>query len=66
MARAFMPMTRLSPRATTPRTIGRRSQRRVPAHGVIGWSVTATSPSGVRTATDQWPTLRIITPSMTA
>jgi hypothetical protein len=32
----------------------------------MGWSVMATSPSGRRTATDQWPTLRIITPSMTA
>src|SRR3954454_10829612 len=55
-----------SPRATTPRTTGRRGA----PWGVIGEKIAfetwAMSPSGFRTATDQFEGPRIITPSKTA
>src|SRR5262245_57016016 len=66
IASARRPRTRLSARATTPRTIGTRSQRRPCAQGEIAPSTTWMVSSGRRTATDQLVTPRIITPSMTA
>src|SRR6185295_12312364 len=66
MASARNPSTRLSARATTPRMIGRRAHRRPCAHGEMAPSTTWMVSSGRRTATDQWLTPRIITPSMTA
>src|SRR5438477_8606670 len=52
--------------ATTPRTTGTRSTRLRFAHETTGSEVTSVSPSGLRTATAQVETPRIITPSRTA
>src|SRR5215470_15593430 len=55
-----------SPRAITPRTIGRRSSLCRAIGEAIGDETCAISPSGLRTATAQFPGPRIITPSRTA
>src|SRR5581483_1477002 len=55
-----------SPRATTPRTMGSRSPRWRAMAESIGRVTCAIVPPGVRTATAQFPGLRIITPSRTA
>src|SRR5262249_45618690 len=66
MASARKPIASDSPSATTPRMIGRRAI----AWRFIGDSISretcAISPSGLRTATDQFDGPRIITPSSTA
>src|SRR4051812_45190729 len=63
-SRALKPMASDCPSAATPRTTGRRSTRR--RRATIGCDWTAISPSGVRQATAQVETPRIITPSSTA
>src|SRR5580765_795943 len=55
-----------SPSATTPRTTGSRQTRWRAIGDAIGWLTCAISPSGFRTATDQFDGPRIITPSRTA
>src|SRR5262245_34247213 len=66
MARARKPIFRDSARATTPRITGQRRIRLRFAHETSGSELTSISPSGVRTATAQVETPRIITPSSTA
>ena len=66
IASALKPILRDSPRATTPRMTGMRRIRLRLAHETIGSEVTWMSPSGLRQATDQVETPRIITPSSTA
>src|SRR3954454_6820110 len=66
MLSARKPTARLSPSATTPRTIGRRSVQWRACSGSIERATWAISPSGLRTATAQWRGPRIITPSRTA
>src|ERR671931_1121807 len=66
MARARKPIASDSPRATMPRTTGRRKMRCRAIGERIGWLTWAISPSGLRTATDQLDGPRIITPSRTA
>src|SRR5438874_9433389 len=66
MARARKPIASDSPSATTPRTIGMRSQRWRNRTDAIGRFTSAMAPSGLRTATDQAEGPRIITPSRTA
>src|SRR4051812_11497780 len=61
---ALKPMASDWASAATPRTTGRRSARR--RRETIGCDWTAISPSGVREATAQVETPRIITPSSTA
>src|SRR4051794_28279901 len=72
---ALKPIPSDSTSATTPRMIGRRSALCFLSTEVSGNSSTAISPrvlsgapsgAGLRTATAQWPTPRIITPSRTA
>ena len=65
-ASARKPIFSDSPRATTPRITGRRRIRWRFAHETSGSEVTSISPSGLRTATAQVETPRIITPSSTA
>src|SRR3989442_15886665 len=55
-----------SPSATTPRTTGRRSAQCRVIGETIGFETCAISPSGLRTATDQFEGPRIMTPSRTA
>src|SRR5690349_19794331 len=55
-----------SPSAITPRTTGSRKSRFRAIGDWIGWFTCAMSPSGFRTATDQFDGPRIITPSSTA
>src|SRR4051794_15607132 len=62
--RAFIPRERDSARLTTPRTSGTLDQRS--AQRGASWSSTSMAPSGVRTATAQAVSPRIITPSTTA
>src|SRR5436305_1659791 len=70
--RALKPMPSDSTSATTPRTTGRRIQRCLRSTEVSGNDLTSTGPSspsagaGLRTATAQVETPRIITPSRTA
>ena len=66
IASARKPIFIDSPRATTPRSTGRRQRRWRFAQGTSGSDSTSTSPSGVRTATAQVEMPRIITPSSTA
>ncbi len=66
IASALKPIFIDSPRATTPRMIGRRQMRCRCAQGFSGSDSISISPSGVRTATAQTVTPRIITPSSTA
>ena len=66
IASALKPILSDSPRATTPRITGQRSTRWRLAQETIGSEVTSISPSGLRTATAQVETPRIITPSSTA
>ena len=66
IARALKPIFSDSPRATTPRITGRRQSRCRWAQGTSGSDSTSIWPSGVRTATAQTETPRIITPSSTA
>ena len=61
-----MPIFSDSTSATTPRITGQRSARWRFAHETSGSEVTSISPSGLRTATAQVETPRIITPSSTA
>src|ERR1041384_6767863 len=66
MASARNPIASDSPSATTPRTIGRRRIQCRVIGETIGLETCAISPSGLRTATDQFDGPRIITPSRTA
>src|SRR5829696_4519628 len=66
MARALNPIFSDSARATTPRITGRRQTRLRFAQETIGSLVMSMRPSGVRHATAQIETPRIITPSRTA
>src|SRR5437868_2917107 len=66
MASARKPMASDSPSATTPRRIGSRSQRWRAIAESIDRVTCAIEPAGVRTATAQFPGLRIMTPSRTA
>ena len=66
IASALKPILSDSPSATTPRITGQRSTRWRLAQETIGSEVTSISPSGLRTATAQVETPRIITPSSTA
>src|SRR5438067_3550416 len=66
MASARKPIASDSPSATTPRTTGRRSAQCRVIGETIGFETCAMSPSGLRTATDQFEGPRIITPSKTA
>ena len=66
IASARNPIFSDSPSATTPRITGSRSRRWRFAHETSGSDVTSISPSGLRTATAQVETPRIITPSSTA
>src|SRR6266480_1354979 len=66
MASARKPIASDSPSATTPRTTGRRSAQWRVIGETIGFETCAMSPSGLRTATDQFEGPRIITPSSTA
>src|SRR5919106_3033924 len=66
MASARKPIASASPRATTPRRIGMRSQRCLRSTDAIGRLTSAMSPSGLRTATDHADGPRIMTPSRTA
>src|SRR5438045_1528522 len=66
MARARKPMASDSPSAKMPRTMGRRASAcRFIAESMCR-ETCAMSPSGLRTATDQFEGPRIITPSKTA
>ena len=66
IASALKPIFIDSPRATTPRMIGSRQMRWRCAQGTRDSEVSSTSPAGLRTATAQVETPRIITPSSTA
>src|SRR5438477_2396058 len=66
MASARKPMASDSPSATTPRRMGSRSQRWRAIAESIDRVTCAIEPAGVRTATAQFPGLRIMTPSRTA
>src|SRR6266516_4719485 len=66
IARARKPIRSDSASATTPRITGQRSARLRLAHETSGSEVTSISSSGLRTATAQVETPRIITPSSTA
>src|SRR5213595_3320635 len=66
MASARKPIASDSPSATTPRTTGRRSAQWRVIGETIGFETCTISPSGLRTATDQFEGPRIITPSSTA
>src|SRR5882672_9830708 len=66
MDNARKPIASDSPRASTPRMMGRRSAQWRAISESIGCETSAISPSGVRTATAQFPGPRIITPSRTA
>ena len=66
IASALKPIFIDSPRATTPRMTGRRQRRWRLAHGTSVSDSISIWPSGVRTATAQTETPRIITPSSTA
>ena len=66
IARARKPIFSDSASATTPRITGQRRTRWRFAQETIGSEVTSISPSGLRTATAQVETPRIITPSSTA
>src|SRR5829696_8442553 len=66
IASALKPIFIDSPRATTPRMIGSRQRRLRFAQGTSDSEVSSTAPSGLRTATAQVETPRIITPSSTA
>src|SRR3954471_1422488 len=66
MARARKPIFSDSASATTPRMTGQRNTRVRFAHETSGSELTWISPSGLRTATAQVETPRIITPSRTA
>src|SRR3954451_2311783 len=66
IASARKPIFSDSPRATTPRITGTRQRRWRLAQGTSDSELSSTSPSGVRTATAQTETPRIITPSSTA
>src|SRR5215211_6927289 len=66
IASARKPIFNDSASATTPRITGKRSTRWRLAQETRGSELTATSPSGFRTATAQMETPRIITPSRTA
>src|SRR4051794_21218940 len=66
IASARKPIFSDSASATTPRITGHRSTRWRLAQETNGSELTSTSPSGLRTATAQVETPRIITPSRTA
>src|SRR4051812_37772402 len=66
IASARKPILSDSASATTPRITGHRSTRWRLAHETSGSELIAISPSGLRTATAQVETPRIITPSSTA
>src|SRR5690242_6747632 len=66
MARARKPMASDSPSAITPRRIGRCKILCRAIAESIGRVTCAIEPAGVRTATAQFPGLRIMTPSRTA
>ena len=66
MPSALKPMFSDSTSATTPRITGQRSARWRLVHETSGNDWTSISPSGLRTATAQVETPRIITPSSTA
>src|SRR6266404_751479 len=66
MARARKPMASDSPSAITPRRIGRRRIEWRAIAESIGRVTCAIEPPGVRTATAQFPGLRIMAPSRTA
>src|SRR6476646_10480948 len=66
MASARKPIFSDSASATTPRITGQRNTRCRFAQATSGSELTWTSPSGLRTATAQVETPRIITPSRTA
>ena len=66
IARARKPILSDSASATTPRITGKRRIRLRFAQETSGSEVTSISPSGVRQATAQVETPRIITPSSTA
>ncbi len=66
IASARKPIFIDSPRATTPRSTGSRQSRWRFAQGTSDSELISISPSGVRTATAQIETPRIITPSSTA
>src|SRR5882672_756300 len=66
MDNARKPIASDSPRASTPRMMGRRSAQWRAISESIGCETCAISPSGLRTATAQFPGPRIITPSRTA
>ena len=66
IASARNPIFSDSPRATTPRITGSRQTRCRRAHGRRPSELISISPSGLRTATAQVETPRIITPSSTA
>ena len=66
IASALKPIFIDSARATTPRITGRRQTRWRWAQGTSFSDSTSIWPSGVRTATAQTETPRIITPSSTA
>src|SRR2546423_6603787 len=66
MASARKPIASDSPRATTPRTTGRRSSLWRAIGEAIERETSAIAPSGLRTATAQFEGPRIITPSRTA
>ena len=65
-ASARKPIFSDSPSATTPRMTGSRQMRWRLAQETRGSEVTSIEPSGLRTATAQIETPRIITPSSTA
>src|SRR5690348_6950327 len=66
MASARNPIASDSPRAMTPRMTGKRKIRWRAMAESIGRVTCAIEPAGVRTATAQFPGLRIMTPSRTA
>ena len=66
IASALKPIFIDSPSATTPRRTGSRQSRWRCAQGTSGSELISIWPSGLRTATAQVETPRIITPSSTA
>ena len=66
IASALKPIFIDSPSATTPRMTGSRQTRWRCAQGTSGSELISIWPSGLRTATAQVETPRIITPSSTA